>query len=80
MIVEERVAFTACFHKKKVYKKVGFKWPESSENRRKITRLNFQNYVFLLDKNQHYVIIAFKMLKMELNSSVEGKQRKGNSF
>ena len=31
----------------------------------KITRLNFQKLVFLLAKNRIFVIIAFKMLKME---------------
>ena len=35
------------------------------ENLKKITRLSFQNLVFLLAKNRYFVIIAFKMLKME---------------
>ena len=34
-------------------------------NLEKITRLNFQNLVFLLAKNQYFVVIALKMLKME---------------
>ena len=32
-----------------------------------ITRLNFQNLVFLLVKNQYFVVVAFKMLKVEFN-------------
>ena len=38
---------------------------KSWENRKKITRLNFQNLVFLLAKNRYFIIIAFKMLKMD---------------
>ena len=33
--------------------------------RKSITRLNFQNEVFLLAEHRYYIIIAFKMLKME---------------
>ena len=29
------------------------------------TRLNFQNCVFSLAQNQYFVVIAFKMLKIE---------------
>jgi len=34
-------------------------------NRKKIARLNFQNLVFLSAKIRYFVIIAFKVLKME---------------
>ena len=37
-------------------------------NLKKITRLNFQHLMFLLTKNQHFVVTAFKMLKMEFKS------------
>ena len=33
--------------------------------REKITRVNFQNLVFLLANNRYFVLIAFKMLRME---------------
>ena len=36
-----------------------------TSNLKKNTRLNFQNLVFLLAKNRYFVVIAFKMLKME---------------
>ena len=36
------------------------------ENFQKTTRLNFQKLVFLMPKNRYFVIIAFKMLMMEL--------------
>ena len=32
---------------------------------RKITRLNFQTLVLLLAINQYFIVIAFKMLKLE---------------
>ena len=35
------------------------------QNLKKTTRLNFQNWVLLLAKTRYFVIIAFKMLKME---------------
>ena len=35
------------------------------ENLKKVMRLNSQNVVFLLAKNQYFVDIAFKILKME---------------
>ena len=53
------------FYKKKVYKKMRLKWLKSLENLKKITRLNFQNLVYLLAKDRYFVVIAFKMLKME---------------
>ena len=31
----------------------------------KVTRLNFQHYVFSLAKSRYFVIIAFNMLKTE---------------
>ena len=34
----------------------------------KITRLNFQNFVFLLAKNRRFVIIAFKMFRLQVNN------------
>ena len=34
-------------------------------NRKKNTRLNFHNLMFLLAKNRYFVVIAFKILKME---------------
>jgi len=34
-------------------------------NLKKMKRLNFQNFVFLLAKNRYFVIIGCKMLKME---------------
>ena len=40
-------------------------------NLKKITKLNFQNLLFSLAKNRYFVVIAFKMLKMDLNSSIE---------
>ena len=52
--------------KKKAGKRMRLKWPKSQKNRKKIKRLNFQNPVFLLAKNRYFVIIAFKMLKMEV--------------
>ena len=47
-------------HNKGGYKKMRLKWPKLKE----ITRLNFQNSVFLLTKNRNYVMITFKMLKV----------------
>ena len=41
------------------------KWSKSKENLKKITTLTFQYLVFLLAKNRYFIIIAFKMLKME---------------
>ena len=38
---------------------------KSYENFKKITRLNFQNLMFLMVKNRYFVVVAFKMLKME---------------
>ena len=35
-------------------------------NLKKVTKINFYNYVFLLTKNRYFVITAFKMLKLEL--------------
>jgi len=43
---------------------------KSLENLKKMTRLNFQNLVFLLAKNRNFVIIAFKMLKMEFKCAM----------
>ena len=54
------------FYKKKLYEKMRLKWSKSKENLKKTTRLNFQNLVFLLAKNRYFVVIAFKVLKMEL--------------
>ena len=34
-------------------------------NLKKTTRLSFQNLVFSLAKNRYFVVVAFKMLKME---------------
>ena len=51
--------------------------PESLENLKKITRLNFQASVFLLAKNQHYIIIAFYMLKIEFKLENTGLTKKG---
>ena len=59
-----KVKYTLSY-KKKVYKKITLKWSKSQENLKKITRLNFQNEVFLMAKNRYFVIIAFKMLKMQ---------------
>ena len=41
------------------------KWSKSKENRKKITRLNFDSLVFLLAKDGYFVVIAFKILKIE---------------
>ena len=57
--------YTLFFYKKKVYKKMRLKWLKSYENLKKITGLNFQKLVLLLAKNRYFVVIAFKMLKME---------------
>ena len=35
------------------------------ENLKKTTKLNLKNSVFSLAKNQYFVVIALKMLKME---------------
>ena len=35
------------------------------QNRKKIIRLNFHNLVLLLTKNRYFVVIEFKMLKVE---------------
>ena len=43
------------FYKKKVYKKMKLKWSKSEENLKKITRLKFQNLVFLLAKNRYCI-------------------------
>ena len=53
------------FYKTKVYKKMTLKWSKFYENLKKITRLNFQNLVFSLPKHRHFVVIVFKMLKVE---------------
>ena len=42
-----------------------FKWPKSLKSLKKITRLNFQNLMFLFATHGCY-IITFKMLKLEL--------------
>ena len=42
------------------------KWSKFEEIIKKITKLNFQNLASLLTKNQHFVVIALKMLKMEV--------------
>ena len=66
----EQTEIHVFFYKKKVYKKMRLKSSKSEENRKKITRLNFQNLVFLLTKNRYFVVIAFKMLKMEFKIQV----------
>ena len=38
---------------------------KSYENLKTIKRHNFQNLVFLLAKNRYFVVIVFKILKME---------------
>ena len=40
-------------------------WSKSSNNRKEMTRFNFQNLMFLLAKKRYFVVTAFKMLKME---------------
>ena len=53
------------FYKKKVYKKMRLKWSKPYESRKKITRLNAHNLVFLLAKNRYFVVIPFRMLNIE---------------
>ena len=48
--------------RKKFVRKLG----PNRQNLKKITRLNFQNLVFLLATNRYFIIIPFEMLKMEL--------------
>ena len=49
---------TRFFYKTNVYKKLRLKWPKSEDNPKKITRLNFQNCVFVGQKSifRHYCI------------------------
>ena len=49
-------------HAKKVNKKIRLKWTKSLENHKAQFR---KLSVFLLAKNRYYVIIAFKIMKME---------------
>ena len=51
------------FYKKKVYKKMRFKWSKSYKNLKKITRLNFQNLVFLLVKIIEFHHYCFQFVK-----------------
>ena len=37
----------------------------NGQDLKKITRINFQNLVSLLDKNRYFIVISFKILKME---------------
>ena len=53
------------FYRKKVYKKMRLKLSKSLENLKTITRLNFQHLVFLVAKNRYFVVIVFKILRME---------------
>ena len=61
----EGFGYTFVFYKEKLYEKMRLKWSKSKENLKKIMRFNFQNLVFLLAKNRYFVVIAFKVLKME---------------
>ena len=40
-------------------------------NRKKITRLNLQKFVFLLAKDQYFIVVALKMLKMEFKFNIQ---------
>ena len=51
-----------------IRQKVIRKRDSSSQNLTKITRLNFQNVVSSLAKKRYFVVIAFKMLKVEFKS------------
>ena len=53
-------------------------WGSNGKNIKKITRLNFQNWVFLLVENRYYISNTFKMLKMEFRYAI--KQRKCDPF
>ena len=50
-------------YKKQVYKKTWPKW--NGQNLKKIKRLNFYSSVLLLARNQYYVIITLKILKVD---------------
>ena len=58
---------------KKVIRKRG----SNGQNLKKITRFNFQSYLFLLAKNGHYVIIMFEILKIDFKFECTRLAKKG---
>ena len=41
------------------------KWSKSYENLKKMKRLDFQKFVYLLAKSQYFFVIVLQMVKME---------------